>query len=58
MFDLDKMKKLYAMCVNIYCKKGHPGICMFAENFADICELKFGKIVDDVINVCCEYNLI
>ena len=57
MFDLAKMKRLFKICVNIYCKKGIPGVCMFAENIAEICELKFGSIVDDVINVCREYNM-
>ena len=56
MFDLDKIKKFYTICVNIYCKKGYPGVCMFAENIAEICELKFGKDVDTVLDVCCKYN--
>ena len=51
LFDIEKIKKLYSACLNIYCKKGLPGVCDLAENIAEICHLKFGKPMQQ-LDVC------
>ncbi len=52
MFGIEKVKEFYLMCVTIYCEKGTPGVCDFAENIAEICEMKFGITVDSKLEDC------
>ena len=51
LFDIDKIKLLYSACLNIYCKKGLPGLCNLVENIAEICHLKIGKPMQQ-LDVC------
>ncbi len=52
MFDLEKIKKFYLICVKIYCKRGQIGVCEFAENIVEICEEKFAITVGQLPDGC------
>ena len=54
LFDLHKVNKLYMMCVKIYCEKGKPGVCYFAEHLAEMCDVKFGITVIGELEDCCK----
>jgi hypothetical protein len=46
------VKEFYLICVKIYCEKGQPGVCDFAENVAEICEEKFYITIDGELDEC------
>jgi len=44
------------MCVTIYCEKGKPGVCFFAEHIAEECKVKFGITVLGEVDFCGKLN--
>jgi len=53
-FDMHKRKKMFMICLEIYCDEGMEGVCCFAEHIPVICEVQYDIIITGTIDECQE----